>query len=429
MAHTADRAQQQSPAPAGQPAAPLPGLPPAGHPPPLPNYPRARIPTKPVLSRASFRRAAGHTPSILDAREARLVTSGRVAIALALRQMGVGAGDRVLMPSYHCASMIEPVVWLGATPVFYRIHGDTQVNLEDVAAKLAGAKVLLATNYFGFPQNLSALRAFCDQHRLMLLEDCAHCFLGEHNGQPVGSFGDYAIASTMKFFPIYEGGCLVSARHSLAPVRLEAGGFKFEAKMAVNALEDGFEYHRLRTLQRLLALPLGLKNFLLGQLKRHNHGAPPPGMAPRSSEGGFGFDPAWLHKRGSLFSRMMLRLVSRGRMGALRRQHYLRLQGALAGLPGCRPLHAALPERVYPWVFPLYVDLPGPVFDSLKNDGVPIVRFAEYLWQGVDATVCSTSVDLSRHVLQFPCHQELQEQELDWMIDKIKAALLAARAP
>ena len=64
-----------------------------------------------------------------------------------------------------------------------------------------------------------------------------------------------------------------------------------------------------------------------------------------------------------------------------------------------------------------------------KKDGVPIVRFAEYLWQGVDASVCSASVDLSRHVLQFPCHQELQEQELDWMIDKIKAALLAARAP
>ncbi|KQV79224.1 hypothetical protein ASD15_20580 [Massilia sp. Root351] len=394
----------------------------------MPNYPRAHVPTKPVLSRDSFRRAGGHAPSILDTREALLVTSGRVAIALALRQMGVGPGDRVLMPSYHCASMIEPVVWLGATPVFYRIHGDTQVNLEDVAAKLAGAKVMLATNYFGFPQNLSALRAFCDQHQLMLLEDCAHCFLGEHQGRPVGSFGDYAIASTMKFFPIYEGGCLVSARHSLAPVRLQAGGFKFEAKMAVNALEDGFEYRRLGTVRRLLALPLGLKNFLLGQLKRHSHGAP-AAMAPRSSEGGFGFDPAWLHKRGSLFSRLMLRLVSRGRMGELRRSNYLRLQSALAGLPGCRPLHAVLPERVYPWVFPLYVDLPGPVFDSLKKDGVPIVRFAEYLWQGVDATVCSNSVELSRHVLQFPCHQELQEQELDWMIDKIKTAMLAARAP
>ena len=401
-----------------------------GAPTPLPvDYPRAHIPAKPVLSRASFSGRGAHTPSILDAREVRLVTSGRVAIAMALRQMGVGPGDKVLVPSYHCASMIEPVVWLGATPVFYRIHQDTSVNLDDVAGKLDGTcKVMLATNYFGFPQNLSALRAFCDTHGLMLLEDCAHSFLGEHKGQPVGSFGDYAIASTMKFFPIYEGGCLVSARHSLAPVTLHSAGFRFEAKMAFNALEEGFEYRRLGTLRRLMALPLGLKNFLWGQIKQRRAGAA-PAMAPRSSEGGFGFDPAWLDKRGALFSRLMLKLVSRTRMGALRRSHYQRLQAALAGLPGCRPLHPVLPDRVYPWVFPLYVSNPEPLFASLKNDGVPIVRFAEYLWQGVDATVCSASVELSRHVLQFPCHQELQEQELDWMINKIKTALLAQAAP
>lgn len=426
MAQSADRVQHFTPAPAGKPA--MPGAPQAGHPPALPDYPRARIPTKPVLSRESFRRLGDdHAPSILDVREARLVTSGRVAIALALRLMGVGPGDRVLVPSYHCASMIEPVVWLGATPVFYRIERDTQVDLADVAAKLAGAKVLLATNYFGFPQNLSRLRAFCDEHGLMLLEDCAHCFLGEHNGQPVGSFGDYAIASTMKFLPIYEGGCLVSARHSLASVQLAASGFRFEAKMAVNALEDGFEYQRLRTLQRLLAVPLNLKNWLLRQLKQRRPQTA-PALAPRSSEGGFGFDPAWLNKRGSLFSRLMLRRVSRANMGALRRSHYQRLQTELAGLPGCHALHAVLPERVYPWVFPLYVEQPEAVFDRLKRDGVPIIRFAEYLWEGVDATVCSASAELSRHVLQFPCHQELQEQELNWMIDKIKTALLAAHA-
>ena len=45
-----------------------------------------------------------------------------VAIALALKQMGIGPGDTVLVPSYHCASMIEPVIWAGATPLFYRIR-------------------------------------------------------------------------------------------------------------------------------------------------------------------------------------------------------------------------------------------------------------------------------------------------------------------
>ena len=168
------------------------------------DYPPPRIPTAPILSFASLNFEGGkRPPSILDAGETRFVTSGRVAIALALRQMKVSADDSVLVPSYHCASMIEPVIWAGATPVFYRINSDTSVNLDDIAAKVnASTKVLMVTNYFGFPQDLTKIRAFCDAHGLLMLEDCAHSFLGEHNGKSVGSYGDYAIASSMKFFPI-----------------------------------------------------------------------------------------------------------------------------------------------------------------------------------------------------------------------------------
>ncbi|MES2758019.1 MAG: aminotransferase class I/II-fold pyridoxal phosphate-dependent enzyme [Pseudomonadota bacterium] len=399
---------------------------PAAH----PHFPAAIAPVSPVLSSASFfSNGAPPVRSILDAGQSRAVTSGRIAIALALRQMKVGAGDSVLVPSFHCASMIEPVTWSGATPVFYRINDDTSVNLDDIAAKLDGtAKVLMVTNYFGFPQDLSAIRAFCDRHGLMMLEDCAHCFLGEHNGQPVGSYGDYAIASSMKFFPIYEGGLLVSARHSLEPVQLQSAGAGFEAKATLNALEDSFEYRRLGVVKALLWLPLATKDFLWGTIKKRK----PDGvqsMVPGSSEGGFSFDPAWLDKRSSIFSRLMLKLVSRRRMGALRRKNYLKLAAALAGLPGCRPLFATLPEGAYPWVFPLLTDNPQPVFISLKSQGVPIIRFGEYLWPGVDASVCANSVDLSKRVMSFSCHQELNEQELDWMITKIKEALLTHRLP
>ena len=72
--------------------------------------------------------------------------------------------------------------------MFYRIQDNTAVNLDDVAAKLDGhCKVLMATHYFGFPQDISTLRAFCDSKNLLLLEDCAHCFLGAHKGRPIGS--------------------------------------------------------------------------------------------------------------------------------------------------------------------------------------------------------------------------------------------------
>lgn len=391
----------------------------------IPEYPRAHIPTQPILSFGAFFRGRGApVRSVLDVGQSRLVTSGRVAIALALRHMGIGPGDKVLVPAYHCASMIEPVVWSGATPVFYRVRQDTSVDLDDVARKIDGAtKLILAANYFGFPQNLSAIRRFCDEHHLKMLEDCAHCFLGEHEGQPVGSFGDYAIASSMKFFPIYEGGALVSARHGLQGVALHSGGLGFEAKSALNALENSFEYGRMGILKALLWLPMAAKDVLWGGAKARGVGKG-ASLAPGSSSGGFSFDPAWLEKRSSLFSRLMLRLVSRRRMGALRRKNYLTLQAALADLPGCRPLFPVLPDGVYPWVFPLQLDNPRPIFSALKTGGVPIIRFGEFLWDGVDASVCPASIDLSNRVMSFSCHQELKEEEMHWMIAQIRDAVV-----
>ena len=56
---------------------------------------------------------------------------------------------------------------------------------------------------------------------------------------------------------------------------------------------------------------------------------------------------------------------------------------------------------------------------------MPVVRFAEKLWPGVDAARCPHSAYLSRHVLAFPCHQELREAEFAWMSTHIVKALAA----
>jgi hypothetical protein len=112
-------------------------------------------------------------------------------------------------------------------------------------------------------------------------------------------------------------------------------------------------------------------------------------------------------------------------MAAKRRENYLALHTALSGLPGCRPLFSELPEGVYPWVFPLITNELQDIFLVLKNEGVPIIRFGEFLWPGVDALVCPVSVEFSQRAMQFPCHQDLFPEELDWMIGKIRAALLS----
>jgi perosamine synthetase len=384
---------------------------------------RPWVPLAPVLARASFvREGRAATPCVLDAGAVRLVTSGRIAIGLALRAMGVGPGDTVLMPAYHSLSMVPPVFWRGATPRFYRITPDAQADLPDATAKLdASVKAIVVTHYFGFIQDLAPIRAWCDAHGVALLEDCAHCFFGTYAGRPVGSFGDYAIASSMKFFPAYEGGVLVSHRHSLDGVTLHSAGAGFEAKVVLNTLEHSFAYGRLPVLRLLLALPLRAKDALW---RRRKAAAPvAAALAPASSDSEAGFDPAWLDKRSSVFARWVLRRVAHTRIVARRRAHYAALQEAVHGLPGVRPLHAALPDGACPWMFPLVVDDADTVFARLHRAGVPLTRFAEQLWDGVDATVCANAVFLSRHVLAFPCHQELTRAELDWMSARIRTAL------
>lgn len=117
--------------------------------------------------------------------------------------------------------MVEPVIWTEAVPVFYRIHPDTSVDLDNIRQLLnEGARALMVTHYFGFPQDMAAIRQLCNEKGVILIEDCAHAFFGETNEQPIGTIGDYAIASASKFFPVYDGGLLASSDSSINDIKL-----------------------------------------------------------------------------------------------------------------------------------------------------------------------------------------------------------------
>ncbi len=381
-------------------------------------------PLAPVLDWRGFVPQRGRrVPGVLDLEQRRFVTSGRMAIGIALRAMGVQPGGRVLVPAYHSPSMVPPVLHLGATPEFYRVGGDAGVDLDDLARRLPGAAAVLVTHYFGFPQQMAPIRALCDRHGVPLLEDCAHSLFGEQGGRPLGAWGDYAAASTMKFFPSFDGGCVASAHHRLDGVRLRSAGILFEAKAALGALERSFAHGRLRAAALLLALP----QHALQALWRWRKRSLPPArqaIAPAASENDVQFDPRWLDKRGAWFSRAVLGLSSRQRLCRRRRSHYLALEQAVRGLPGCRPLHAALPDAVVPWVFPLLVDQPETAFQRLQAAGVPLVRFGVPLWPGAGAEAEA----LARRVLGLPCHQALSAGELAAIVTALRASFTAAPA-
>jgi dTDP-4-amino-4,6-dideoxygalactose transaminase len=106
-----------------------------------------------------------------------------------------------------------------------------------------------------------------------------------------------------------------------------------------------------------------------------------------------------------------------------RRHYYERLARGLADLPNGRPLSPVLPAGVVPYMFPFLIDQPESVFPALKRQGVPIYR-----WEDLATDVCAVSNDYARRLLQLPCHPELRESEVDWIMSRVRDALRSASA-
>lgn len=385
------------------------------------------VPLKPILALDGFvRRSPAPIPSVLDAGDIVQLTTGRVAIALAVEIMGLERGHKVLVPSYHCASMIMPLSWVGAEPAFYRIREDLSVDLDDVAAKIDGrAKALMVTHYFGFPQDMPRIRRFCDDHGLKLIEDCAHSFFGRIEGRPVGAYGDFAIGSQRKFFPTFDGGCLVSRDGTLKKIRTreQGGGANLEAILTL--CQDAIGFGRLPALRPAIDGLKALRDCVRRPKAEMRESATRPSHNPAADNSGdfAEFDGSWIDKKPMVVSRFVMRSFSKERVVARRRRNYGILLNGLADLPGCRLLNPDLPDDVVPYMFPLWLDRLDDIFSRLEDDAVPMQRFGQFLAPGVDESMCEVSARHSHHGLQLPCHQELSRDELASIIVRVRRAV------
>lgn len=376
------------------------------------------VPARPVLGWPTFggmRNAA--SPCMLDLPQRYYTTSGRASILLALEALGIGRADRVLVPTYHCPSMIAPLVALGAVPYFYPI-GTLGQPLQPWldAADLSGVKALLVAHLFGLPQPMALHRRWCDEHGLALVEDCAHALFGYSDDQPVGSWGDAAIGSLTKFLPVSEGGCIVLNRPELTMPKLDPVGITVGAKAALDMIEVGAIHGKLA----------GLGGFATGLMKglramrRH-----PPSVitAPTSadspgSDSDFRIDARLSHRHVATPCRWATDLVPRERIARLRRHHFAEYAKALAGRPHLRPLLPDMSPDAAPYAFPLWVDEPEPGYAELRRLRVPVSRW-DRLWPGVQRIEGDEGVVWSRHVLQLACHQDMTDDDRRNVVETI----------
>ncbi len=385
------------------------------------NFPSPQIPPFALLGRIPSKKSTAHQiPYILDVKNFRLTTSGRASIALALEHAGIGENDEILIPSYHCEAMVAPARWRKAKIVFFRINRDTSIVLDDIKEKITPkTRAILVTHYFGFEQQLQELKKICTENNIILIEDCAHAMFGLSSGKAIGTTGDYAVGSSMKFLPIYEGGMICSATQTLDNIELSPPPLKFQIKSAINTIEFAIQYQRLGVVGSIFKSLFMFKDFTWNQLKSAKIGFDGNRLGPSSSEGEFGLDEAWIHKKSSWFSAWIIKNTNVQKVAQIRRHNYSYMLKRLAKLPNCEVIFDKLADHTVPWVFPVYVKEPEKYFAPLKLRGIPVWRFGEFLDPMVTKDICPVSVEYSKHIFQFPCHQSLKQSEIDWMLNSI----------
>ena len=128
------------------------------------------------------------------AKAAAALVSGTSAIHLALRSLGVGAGDVVFCQSLTFSASANPIIYQGGTPVFIDSEPDTwnmsPAALERAFAQYPKPKAVIVTHLYGAPAKMDELRSICACHGTPVVEDAAEALGAEYNGQKCGTLGD-----------------------------------------------------------------------------------------------------------------------------------------------------------------------------------------------------------------------------------------------
>ena len=150
----------------------------------------------------------------IGAKRCLAVVNGTNALITALVQLGIGAGDEVLLPPYTFIASVQAILQSGAMPVFVDIDPDTfQIDPEKIEAKITSRTIaIMPVHILGLPADMTRIMAIARRHNLLVVEDACQAWLAEIDNKKVGTFGNAGCYSfqNSKNIPMGEGGAIVS---------------------------------------------------------------------------------------------------------------------------------------------------------------------------------------------------------------------------
>ncbi|MCX4782724.1 DegT/DnrJ/EryC1/StrS family aminotransferase [Streptomyces sp. NBC_01264] len=150
-------------------------------------------------------------------------SSGTMALECAVRALGIGTGDEVIMPALTFVSTAFAVAAAGAVPVFVDIDPHTRtINPAAAAAAVTPrTRAVIPVHMHGLMADMTAITALADRHGLAVIEDCAQAAGATDAGRPAGSVGDigcYSMWVGKNLGGLADSGLLLARDPALVPL-------------------------------------------------------------------------------------------------------------------------------------------------------------------------------------------------------------------
>jgi dTDP-4-amino-4,6-dideoxygalactose transaminase len=327
------------------------------------------------------------------------------ALYLSWKVMGLRTGDAFLCPAFICNTVSRPLEKAGGRPLFFNVNPDLGIDwdhLRTLVTALRRPKAMVWYHYLGLPLEFDRVLAFCREHDILLIEDCAHALFSAHAGKAVGSFGDVAVFSIRKTLPVLHAGALVvNNRHFSAeiPVPWRAPTDRQQGHLC--GREAYLHRLHLQATDRTREVERPSFRDSLDEMEKH-YGSP---------------DSFWPIDR---VSRLVMHNAEPERIRQVRRRNYRMYLGELKECA----LLPTLPPGASPMGFPVRLRARERIRQRLLALGMETVpHWREALLPAGVAERFDAAVTLARTVLTLPCHQDITPADVHHVCRSLKRLL------
>jgi len=333
----------------------------------------------------------------------------RYAIALICRLLHIGSGDEVIVPAYNCGAEVDPYIKAGAKVIFYRIDNRAKIDIEDIIRRVTpSTRIIHITHFFGWPQEISDIAAFCEKKSIFLVEDCAQSLFSKGPNNTIGLIGDAAIFSFVKSLPVPDGGALVIKKKTWNKTR------KFRQPRTLNTFRNSLPllkkwfmqkkkfWHRYEFTRKLLTKswlnnPKGQRRELRPEMLKSNY-----------------FDGQRIDWSMSRLSKGVLSTTNPYKIVEKRRRNYQHLHNTLFNIPSFNPLFDGLPDNVCPLSFPVFVKDRKRWHEALSDKGILVLGWPGY-YPGFDWDEFPEACNLKDNLMTLPVHQDLDTNQMEYI--------------